>query len=102
MVSFAQKGNASYFWLYNWKYIGLLTQGPLDHTTWSQQSIDSYTKIVHPIEVLVANVNKSIAVGQGSICVSKILLKDVLYAYATKLTYNLLSVSKLTKIWIIN
>ena len=46
-------------------------------------------------EIHVYDGKMSPTVGQGTICVSNLVLKSMLYV--PKLTYNLLSISKLTK-----
>ena len=63
--------------------------------TRSMNVLEDYDKCNSRINVWVADGKMSPAVGKGTVCLPNMILKSVLYV--PKLTYNLLSVSKLTK-----
>jgi len=73
----------------------IVDTGASDHMTGSMNVLEDYDKCNSKINVWVADGKMSPAVGKGTVCLPNMILKSVLYV--PKLTYNLLSVSKLTK-----
>lgn len=72
----------------------IVDTGASDHMTGSMEVFDDYTNCHNKINVWVADGKTSPAVGQGMVRLPNMILKSVLFV--PKLTYNLLSVSKLT------
>ena len=96
-AAMAQTGKISQTFLSKSQQAGcwIVDTGASDHVTGSMNVFEDYDKCKSKINVWVADGKMSPAVGKGTVCLPNMILKLVLYV--SKLTYNLFSVSKLTK-----
>ena len=69
--------------------------GASDHMTGSTTTLDNFQIGDKDLIVLMADGTQSLVKGKGSVCVADLLLESVLHV--PNLSFNLLSVSKLTR-----